>query len=366
MGRALLAGERLLSLRASATGQRHEHRFGEVIERDLHTTAFAELALTGTAGGHTWVAGAALQHEQYRARDLPGFDHAHTTPSLFLQDDVGPSPWLTVAASGRLDAHGEYGAVFNPRLSLLIRPADGWTARASAGTGYFAPTPFTEETEALGLSVLDPLVGLRLERARSASLDVGREIGDLEINGAFFGSEIRDPLMLRRTGAGRVQLFNAAEPTRTWGTELLARLHEEPFHLTASYTYTRSTELDPDRGGRRTVPLTPRHAAGMVGMVEAEEEAGRLGVEIYYVGRQELEHDPYREVSRPYLILGALVERRFGRARVFLNAENLLDARQTRWDPLLLPARSPEGRWTTDAWAPLEGRTFNAGVRIEL
>jgi hypothetical protein len=48
-----------------------------------------------------------------------------------------------------------------------------------------------------------------------------------------------------------------------------------------------------------------------------------------------------------------------------LNAENLLDARQTRFDPLVLPARAPEGRWTTDAWAPLEGRTFNAGVRLE-
>lgn len=83
------------------------------------------------------------------------------------------------------------------------------------------------------------------------------------------------------------------------------------------------------------------------------------------MGRQELEENSYRTTSRPYLILGALVERRFGPARVFLNAENLLDARQTRWDALLLPARAPEGRWTTDAWAPLEGRTFNAGVRLE-
>jgi outer membrane receptor for ferrienterochelin and colicins len=57
------------------------------------------------------------------------------------------------------------------------------------------------------------------------------------------------------------------------------------------------------------------------------------------------------------------VERHFGPARVFLNAENLLDARQTRHDPLLLPARSPEGRWITDVWGPLEGRSFNAGVR---
>jgi iron complex outermembrane receptor protein len=59
-----------------------------------------------------------------------------------------------------------------------------------------------------------------------------------------------------------------------------------------------------------------------------------------------------------------LAERTIGRARVFVNAENLLDARQTRWQPLVLPARSAEQRWTTDAWAPLEGRVINAGVRL--
>jgi outer membrane receptor protein involved in Fe transport len=96
------------------------------------------------------------------------------------------------------------------------------------------------------------------------------------------------------------------------------------------------------------------------------EGSGRVGVEVYYTGRQALEDNPYRAESRPYVVLGLLVERRVGRARLFLNAENLTDVRQTRWDPLLLPSRSPEGRWTTDAWAPLEGRALNGGVRIGL
>jgi outer membrane receptor for ferrienterochelin and colicins len=78
-----------------------------------------------------------------------------------------------------------------------------------------------------------------------------------------------------------------------------------------------------------------------------------------------LEDNPYRSESRPYTILGLLAERRFGRARAFVNFENLLDVRQTDHDPLVLPARSPEGRWTTDVWAPLEGRVVNAGVRLE-
>jgi len=78
-----------------------------------------------------------------------------------------------------------------------------------------------------------------------------------------------------------------------------------------------------------------------------------------------LDEDPYRSSSRPYFVTGVLVERRFGNARLFVNAENVLDERQTAHDPLVLPARSSEGRWTTDAWSPLEGRAINAGIRYE-
>ncbi|HEX5631828.1 MAG TPA: TonB-dependent receptor, partial [Gemmatimonadales bacterium] len=130
---------------------------------------------------------------------------------------------------------------------------------------------------------------------------------------------------------------------------------------TSTYTYVRSTErVD---GGRQDTELTPRHSAGVVGMWEPEE-VGRVGLELYYTGRQRLEVNPYRDVSRPYLIVGLLAERRFGRFRVFVNAENLTDVRQTRHDPLVRRARGADGRWTVDAWAPLDGRVFNGGVRV--
>ena len=63
-------------------------------------------------------------------------------------------------------------------------------------------------------------------------------------------------------------------------------------------------------------------------------------------------------------LAGFFAERRFGSARLFFNLENLFDVRQTKKDPLTLPARLPDGRWTVDAWAPLDGRVINAGVRI--
>jgi len=74
--------------------------------------------------------------------------------------------------------------------------------------------------------------------------------------------------------------------------------------------------------------------------------------------------NPYRSGSEPYVILGFLAERKVGPVRLFLNAENLTNVRQTRWNPLLRPNRGVDGRWTVDAWAPLDGRVFNGGIRL--
>jgi iron complex outermembrane receptor protein len=38
--------------------------------------------------------------------------------------------------------------------------------------------------------------------------------------------------------------------------------------------------------------------------------------------------------------------------------------RQTQFDSLVRPSRAADGRWTVDVWGPLEGRVFNAGVRL--
>ena len=92
----------------------------------------------------------------------------------------------------------------------------------------------------------------------------------------------------------------------------------------------------------------------------------RAGLELYYTGRQPLFDDSYRSTSKPYLYIGALVEKTLGRARVFVNAENLLDVRQTDWDPLVRPSIGKGGRWTNDVWAPLDGIVMNAGVRWSL
>jgi len=353
----------LATVRGSGMWFDQDRRFGLVRERALRSTWLGEASVQGAYGRQTWVVGGSFQQDRYRPRDLRAFEYTFSTPSIFAQDEIAFGRSLTVALSGRVDAHSEYGVLATPRVSLLARPAAGWVMRLATGTGTFAPTPFTEETEETGLTRVLPLQGLVAERARGGSVDVTRTIGPMEITGTVFASRVASPLQERAAGAGLVALVNADGPTRSWGTEFLARYRTGDFTALFTHAWTRSTERDPDGPGRRDVPLTPGHTLSFNVMWEAEGRY-RLGIESYYVGRQPLEDNPYRDRGRAHLLLGALVERRIGRARLFLNSENLLDVRQTKWDPLVLPQRLADGRWTVDAWAPLEGRVINGGVRV--
>lgn len=361
--RKLLSGQRIVSVRASGSVQRHDHRFGDALEEDEHRTGFAEVSLSGDDGRHLWVAGAAIQHDAYDHTELPAFSFSYTVPALFVQDEVEVADWLTAVGSLRYDHHSRFGGSLSPRLSVLAN-AGPWVTRVSAGSGFFAPTPFTEEVEAVGLGRLQPAEDWVVEEARSAMIDVGRSFGPVEVNVSGFASKIDDPLQTIRNGDGTLTIRNASDGSvDTWGTEAFAALRQGPWRLIGSHAFLRSTEPDPGGTGRREVPLTPRHSVGLIGAHE-EEGKGRVGVELYYTGRQELDDDPYRDISRSHFIVGFLIDRRVGPFRLFLNAENVLDTRQTRYDPLLRPARTMDGRWITDVWAPLEGRAFNGGVWI--
>jgi outer membrane receptor for ferrienterochelin and colicins len=357
---SLWLGGRRVSTRISAAQSDHVHTYAGRREEDRHRTLFGEVSVSSLWRGHTWVAGVAVQHTDDRHFDVIGFDKRLTMPGVFVQQEWSAGGLVAFSASARADHSRDHGTLLSPRLSLLLRPGE-WSVRASAGGGYHVPTHRIEEVEPIGLAALGQATELAVERARAVSLDVGREIGEVEINLTAFGSIVDDAVALRFTGAPVVA--NVPGRTRTWGGELLARAHLDPIHATATYAYTRATEPEPDGVLRRDVPMTPRHAAGIVAMYEMEG-AGRIGAEFYFTGVQLLHDNPYRNLSRPYAVFGVLAERRFGPARLFINFENIGDVRQTRYDPLLLRQPARDGRRTTDAWAPLDGRVVNGGVRL--
>ena len=138
-----------------------------------------------------------------------------------------------VSASARVD----FTASTAPSSARACRPRSsrrGVDGRISVGAGAFAPTP-SPRRPTTRLSRLAPLVGLDAERARTASADLTWQSGPFEITAT-------GRLDRRRPRAARdawprsrswpdhlpVGLFNAPEPTRTYGTECLVRYRRGP------------------------------------------------------------------------------------------------------------------------------------------
>jgi outer membrane receptor for ferrienterochelin and colicins len=355
---ALSASGLVWGARASWSAQHQDHQFGEVVERDDHDTGFAELTVRRAIGHHTLVGGVAIERDAFQPIDTPQFAYTYTTPGVFVQDDVDIARWFALSASSRFDHHSEFGAFFSPRISGLLRRG-AWSSRLSYGKGFFPATPITEETEAAGLTRLSVALPVQAERGTSTSLDLTRTAGPLSATLTAFYSRVAHPVAVERTD--QYLLRNLPSPTTNAGIEALAIWKTEDFSFVANYAYVKSRE-DTDEG-RLDVPLTPRHSVGL----DAAWQFGdvwRLGVEWYYTGLQRLEANPYREESLPYSLFGVLASRRLGRALLFINGENLTDVKQMDWDPLLRPSRGVDGRWTVDAWAPLDGRVINGGIRI--
>jgi outer membrane receptor for ferrienterochelin and colicins len=364
-----------INVRGSAMNQDHEHVFGNVNEDDSHESSLIESSLSGYSDKTAWLVGVALQSEKFNSDTFPEFNYDYQVPGLFSQVDYEASDDIAMSLSARADWHSEYGTQVSPRISLLYSP-ENWSLRGAYGQGFFAPSPFIEDIDEAGLSRLAPLENLDEERASTASIDLSYVMGDLETSVTLFNSvidnvtelvqidDVYDTNGVNEAQGKQVRIVNAAGESEISGAELLLRYRWYDIKLTGSYLYTDATKEDDTGFGRIPLALTPKHSAGFVAMWE-EHGSHLVGFEAYYTGTQELENNPYRDRSEAYWHLGLLGQITLGQVSFFVNAENLLNVRQTKVDPLILLEQAPSGRWTTDIWSRNDGFTVNAGLRFQ-
>lgn len=358
-----------LNVRGSAMHQEHDHQFGQIQEDDTHESYLIESSVSGFNEATAWVLGIAYQSDKFDSVDYPVFNYTYDVPGLFSQIDYEASETTSLSLSARADWHSEFGTQVSPRLSVLYNP-ESWTIRGSYGKGFFAPTPFIEDIEDVGLSRLAPLENLEEERATTASIDISYVVDSIEASVTLFASDVKGVTELQlidnapENALQQVQIINATGQTEIRGAELLLRYRWRDIKLTGSYLYTDATKGDGGLLTRIPLSLTPKHSAGAIIMWE-EHGSHLVGFEAYYTGTQHLTNNPYREKSDAYWHLGLLGQITLGKVSWFINAENLLDVRQTKEDSLLLPTQSPSGRWTTDIWSRNDGFTVNAGFRFQ-
>ncbi|KZN54053.1 TonB-dependent receptor plug domain-containing protein [Pseudoalteromonas luteoviolacea] len=356
-----------LNVRGSAMHQEHEHQFGTILENDAHDSYLIESSLSGYTETTAWLVGVAYQSDSFDSHEYSDLNYTYDVPGLFSQLDYEMADDVSLSLSARTDWHSEYGTQVSPRVSMLYNP-NNWTVRGSYGQGFYAPTSFIEDIDDTGLSRLEPLDNLEEEKAATASVDISYTFDSVETSVTFFASDVENVTELEIidnvNSAKRVRIVNASEQSEIRGAELLLRYRWHDIKFTASYLYTDATKENSTGLTRTPLSLTPRHSAGAVIMWE-EHGSHLVGFEAYYTGTQHLENNPYRDRSEPYWHLGLLGQITLDNVSWFLNAENLLNVRQTKEHSLVLPIQAPSGRWTTDIWSRNDGFTVNAGVRIQ-
>ncbi|HET9371156.1 MAG TPA: TonB-dependent receptor [Vicinamibacterales bacterium] len=334
--------------------QSRTREFGDGREHERREGATIELTLRGTGPRQTWIAGVAADWYALRSSDPIASKYSSTRPGIFFYDDVAVSSWLTVSGGARIDHDIKYGYFLSPRGSALVHGGP-WAARVSAGRSFYSPLPLTEETDAAGLTRLTYIEPTELESARSLSADLSHTTQSSTIAVAVFHTHVDDPALVDRA---TYTYYTDDQPVVTRGVQLLAGVRRGALSMTGTYVYTKARER-----GDVDIALTPRHTAGFVAAADSERH-GRIGLQVYFTGEQRLDANPFRTISEPYTVVNLQAERPFGRVRVFVNAQNVGDVRQTNWDPIARPARDVDGRWTVDAWAPLAGRLINLGLKV--
>lgn len=224
----------------------------------------------------TLLYGAETMQERARYANLSGGARSTRVNGIFAQALWAATPQLDVSASGRIDDNSDFGTYPTGRVAVAYRPDESWTLRASAATGFRAPS-LDERFGVYGSFTGNPA----LDAEESTSFELGAEkrfAGGATLGATAFRVAVDN---LIQSNATFTSLVNVPGKSTRQGLELSGEMPlNERFTLGAAYTYT---DTESASGGRlRQVPrhdltltLDAQLAERLSGLVSLRHVAGR-------------------------------------------------------------------------------------------
>lgn len=328
---------------------------------------YAEASLVQRLTAHTLVAGLNVTGDRFRPSDatpVPVGRFSNNTAGIFVQDTWQLWARTKLEAGLRADHHVDYGNFVLPRLVLFHRFDEHWGGRAGFGMGYVTPNALTPQIRDYSIYQIQPIAkGTTAEKSVSGNIEVNYkkewdEAHSLFINHAFFITQINHPLAGIEDADGNLSFSNQSKPLLTKGFDTYIQAKLDEWELYLGYTYTDAVRKYLPQN--QFVLITPRHRAAAT-MVYEIEGKWRMGLEASYTGHQ------YREnysQTPGYLFAAAMVERKLGpKWSLILNCENLLDKKQSNYEPLYTGSIANPAFATL--WAPIDGRVANLCLRFK-
>ncbi|MGS2762795.1 TonB-dependent receptor [Sinomicrobium sp. M5D2P9] len=330
-------------------------------------SSFSEATISAIGEKTEWIAGLNLWTENFsQSEGSPDQDlsFSNNTIGAFVQNTWGMAEKWTLETGLRGDYQSDYGFYILPRFSLMFEPNDRLTFRTGGGMGYKTPTIFTEDAERLQFRNILPLAvnDSEAERSVGANFDVNykwpvSESLSLSANALLFYTRINDPLLLTATTGPYYEFIQPDGYIDTQGVEANMKWSYGDFKLFIGYTFADVKQHY--QKGTTEYPLVARHRLNNVLMYEKHENFW-IGLEAYYFSPQKLNDDT---TGKSYWIMGIMSEKKLGEHfSLFLNFENMLDTRQTRFDTIYTGnVDNPQFR---DIYAPVDGFVLNGGFKL--
>ena len=333
----------------------------------VQKSSYSELNFNTKGEKTFWIAGVNFLTDDFseqRHHTNPLRNYHYNTFGAFVQNTWSPTGKFTLETGLRGDYVKQYGFELLPRFSAMLKATPKLTARLGGGLGYKTPTVFNEDAEKVQFQNILPINGQSANNERSAggNLDFNyrTNFGDVgfSINQLFFYTRLNKPLVLTNTAGSNYEFVNADGYIDTKGMETNLRFTYGDFKLFIGYTYADVNSYFSNTGS--WFPLTAKHRLNNVLMYEQEDKL-KIGLEAYYFSPQRLSDGA---TGKPYWINGLMAEKLWKKFSVFINIENFLDTRQTRFDTIYTGSiTNPVFR---DIYAPVDGFVVNGGVKIKL
>ena len=315
-----------------------------------------------------WVTGLNLLTDDFKETQLtttPLRNYQQVTVGAFVQNTLKVNEKFNLETGLRGDYVKDYGFTFLPRVSALFKFNPKLSSRIGGGLGYKTPTIFAEESERLQYKNVLPVDDNinKMERSYGVNADINykTKFADDEvsfsINHLFFYTRITDPLLLQPDGSN-YRFNTVAGHIDSRGMETNIKVGYSDFKLFLGYTFTLA-ELH--QGNTKSENfLTPGHRLNSVLLYEVHEK-WKVGLEGYYFSTQKLSDG---SSGKPYWITGFMAEKLWEKISLYINFENFLDTRQTRFGSIYTGSLS--NPVFKDIYAPLDGFVVNGGVKLRL
>lgn len=298
-------------------------------------------------------------------------NNSYITAGFFAQYLYRITNKTTAEGGIRLDYNNKHRLFALPHIGMLQKWNDFFSTRLNFSMGYKLPTIFQDETEEARFMGVFPIADsvkpeLSLGGTADLQLRIPTQVGlVVTVQQMYFLTHLLRPLRPQWTtqdsceSCTQLQYITGKGFQQTKGIETAIRVTYRDFGFGVSYALTDNNLRI--NGVRSIAPLTSKHIVSL--LADYTIKNFTIGVDAYYYSAVKLSNGV---IGHGIWEMGIVSQYSHKYFLLFANLENVFNIRQSSYGPLVIASPTFATPVFKEIYAPLEGRLFNAGIKIRL